>query len=180
MLTIVILLILLAGFIVGLRRGLILQIVHMFGFVVAFIIAAMMYNDLAPKLKLWVPFPSSGESTSFRMLFETIGLEEAFYHALAFFIIFVAVRILLQLVGSMLDFLSQFPLLKQFNHVSGGAVGLVEAYLGLFIVLYIAAMLPVELVQNQLQQSALATFIVTDTPILTNLIKGMWFQTFSA
>ena len=60
MLDLAILAILLIGFLVGLRRGFILQLIHLTGFFVAFAAAYVYYDELAPKLTLWIPFPSLG------------------------------------------------------------------------------------------------------------------------
>ena len=58
MLDLIILIILGFGFLIGLKRGFILQIIHLTGFIIAFIIAYLYYDQLAPKLTLWVPFPN--------------------------------------------------------------------------------------------------------------------------
>ncbi len=74
MLDLVIIAFLLIGLLVGLRRGFILQIIHLTGFIVAFIVAYVYYDELAPKLHLWIPFPTMGDSSTFQMLFNTVGL----------------------------------------------------------------------------------------------------------
>ena len=96
MLDIILLVILLMGIAIGLRRGFILQLIHITGFIVAFIVAYLYYDELAPKLELWVPFPVIGESSSFDMLFETIGLDNAYYNAIAFIILFFGAKIIWQ------------------------------------------------------------------------------------
>ena len=62
MIDLAILLILAIGFIIGLRRGFILQIIHLTGFIAAFIVSYLYFDDLAPKLELWVPYPTLGLS----------------------------------------------------------------------------------------------------------------------
>jgi uncharacterized membrane protein required for colicin V production len=180
MLDIAIVGIFLIGFIVGLRRGFILQVIHLTGFFVAFIAAYMNYRELAPKLKLWIPFPMMGDQSSFTMLFDQIGLDVAYYNAIAFAIIFFAVKVLWQLIGSMLDFIAHFPILKTLNRWGGGVLGLAEVYLIMFILIYIAAMLPVEMIQVQIQDSFLAKSMVKNTPIFSEKIKDMWFEYISS
>ena len=53
MLDLIIIFLFIMGLIVGIRRGFIMQIVHLSGFIAAFVVAYMFYADLAPKLKLW-------------------------------------------------------------------------------------------------------------------------------
>ncbi len=174
MLDIILIIILLFGIAVGLRRGFILQLIHMTGFLVAFIAAANYYDTIAPKLELWIPFPSSGEG-SVSTLFGTAGLDKAYYNAIAFIIIFAGVKILFHLIGSMLDFIAQFPIIKQLNRWGGGLLGFLENYLIIFILLYIAALVPVASIQKHLEGSVLADLIVNHTPFLSSFVKGLWF-----
>ncbi|RFU65941.1 CvpA family protein [Peribacillus glennii] len=176
MLDLAILAILLIGFLIGLRRGFILQLIHLTGFVVAFIAAYVYYNDLAPKLKLWIPFPSLGDSGAVKSFFDGTGLDMAYYNAIAFAIIFFAAKIVWQMIGSMLDFIAHLPILKSLNRWGGGILGFLEVYLIIFIVLYIAALLPVESVQEPMNDSFLAEGMVKNTPFLSGKVKELWFQ----
>ena len=65
----------------------------------------------------------------------------------------------------MLDFIAQIPVLKQLNVWAGGILGFLEVYLIIFIVLFIAALLPMESIQTALTQSILAELIVQHTPV---------------
>lgn len=170
---------LLIGFLVGLRRGLILQLIHLTGFFVAFAVAYMYYGELAPKLKLWVPYPSMGDTSSMQMVFNTIGLETAYYNAISFAIIFFSVKIIWQMLGSMLDFIANLPILKTLNRWAGGIFGFLEIYLIMFILLYIAALLPVDKLQILIQDSFLAEMIIKNTPILSAEVSKLWFGSIS-
>lgn len=175
MLDLVILAVLIIGLLVGLRRGFILQTIHLTGFILAFIVAYVYYDKLAPNLHLWIPFPSIGDTNSLNMLFDTVGLDTAYYNAIAFAIIFFATKIVWQMIGSMLDFLAHFPILKQLNQWGGGILGFMEVYLVMFIILYIAALLPTDAVQGLFNNSFLAETIVKDTPYLSQQVKELWF-----
>ena len=72
---------------------------------------------------------------------ENVNLEDAYYRAIAFVVIFFAVKIILQIIGSMLDFIAQIPVLKQLNVWAGGLLGFLEVYLIIFIVLFIGALI---------------------------------------
>ncbi|MEH7106574.1 MULTISPECIES: CvpA family protein [Bacillaceae] len=173
MLDIAIILILIIGFFVGLKRGFILQLVHLTGFIIAYIVAFAYYQELAPKLTLWIPYPNLGEGTVLKVITDSSNVETAFYRAIAFVIIFFAVKILLQIIGSMLDFIAHLPILKQLNIWAGGLLGFMEVYLVIFILLYIAALIPMDVLQNPLNHSALAKSIVNHTPILSQQFKSM-------
>ncbi|MBO0996287.1 CvpA family protein [Bacillus sp. SD075] len=176
MLDLAILAILLIGLLIGLKRGFILQMVHMTGFIVAFIVAYVFYGDLAPNLKLWIPFPTMGDSSTLKMFFDTVGLDTAYYNAIAFAIIFFAAKILWQMIGSMLNFITHLPILKQLNRWGGAVLGFLEVYLIMFIILYIAAMLPMDSIQKPLTGSFLAESIVKHTPFLSEQVKELWFH----
>lgn len=176
MLDLAILAILLIGLLIGLKRGFILQLVHMTGFIVAFIVAYIFYGDLAPNLKMWIPFPSIGDSSTLNMFFESVGLETAYYNAIAFAIVFFATKILWQMLGSMLNFITYLPILKQLNRWGGAILGFAEVYLIMFIILYIAALLPMDSIQGPLTGSFLAESIVKHTPFLSEQVKDLWFN----
>ena len=159
MLDLAVLIILCFGFLMGLRRGFILQLIHLTGFIIASIIAYLYYEQLAPKLTLWVPYPNISTNLTLPSVFDNVNLEDAYYRAIAFVVIFFAVKILLQIIGSMLDFVAQIPVLKQLNIWAGGMLGFIEVYLIMFILLFIAALLPIESIQGSLTNSILAEFI---------------------
>ncbi|MEH6995270.1 CvpA family protein [Neobacillus drentensis] len=176
MLDLAIIILLVFGFFIGLKRGFILQLVHLTGFIIAYIVANLYYDDLAPRLTLWVPYPNLGTTSPLKLLSEDGNLEDAFYRAIAFVIIFFAVKILLQIIGSMLDFIAHLPILKQLNVWAGGILGFAEVYLIFFILLYIAALVPMEVLQKPLDDSIIANLIVNHTPILSQQIKSMWIE----
>jgi uncharacterized membrane protein required for colicin V production len=176
MIDLILLFILLTGFMIGLKRGFILQFIHMTGFIVAFIVAYMNYENLAPRLRLWVPYPSFGDQETMKMIIEGANLDEAYYRAVAFAILFFATKILMQVIGSMLDFVAQLPLLRSMNRWAGGALGFIEIYLIVFIVLYIGALIPIESLQTRLQDSFMASIIVKHTPFLSDMLENMWIK----
>lgn len=174
MLDLVILIILIFGFLVGLKRGFILQIIHLVGSIIAFIIAYLKYDDLASKLTLWIPYPSFSSGSELNFIFENGDFETAYYRAIAFVAIFLGVKIILQIIGSMLDFVANLPILKTLNSWAGALLGFLEVYLLIFIFLYIAALLPIDFIQGFINKSVLAALIIEHTPIISSLIKDIW------
>ncbi|MYL34181.1 hypothetical protein GLW08_07960 [Pontibacillus yanchengensis] len=163
------------GFLIGMRRGFILQLLHMTGFIVAFVIAVIYYDDLAPKLKLWVPFPDLPEGQQWAVFLDSVP-EGAFYNAIAFFIIFFVVKVIMQIIASMLDFITDLPLLNMVNNLFGGVLGFIEIYFIIFIFLYLGALLPISFIQNAVDGSVLAKMIIEHTPLLSDQIKTLWFE----
>ena len=58
--------------------------------------------------------------------------------------------------------------------MAGGILGVVEVYFIIFIILFIAALLPVESIQTTLTNSILADFIIQNTPYLSDQIQDLW------
>lgn len=177
MLTFIILIVLIGGFFIGLRRGLILGIVHLTGFIVSFIVAYMYYDDIAQRLRLWIPYPAENSDSNLTFLMNALSLEDAYYNVIAFAILFFGTKILLHIVGSMLDFLADLPILRTANKWLGGALGFIEVYLLTFVLLYFAALIPVDFIQQHISESMLAQGIVQHTPIFSEQVKEWWFNT---
>jgi uncharacterized membrane protein required for colicin V production len=176
MLDLILLVTLVAGFFIGLRRGLILQVVHLTGFIISFIVAYFNYEKLAAKLDLVVPYPQFSTSGQISMLLESFSLEKVYYNGIAFAGLFFGTKIALHILASMLDFLADLPLLNQINRSLGGVLGFIEIYLIVFFILYVGALLPIEAVQDHLTGSAIAGFIVEHTPIFSEQVKELWVE----
>ncbi|MFP3812736.1 CvpA family protein [Bacillus sp. MM09(2025)] len=172
MIDIIILFLLLMGTLVGLKRGFILQFIKLISFVVSILVASMFYQSLAPQLT-WIPAPnfSGGQA---QLAFFSGNLETAYYNTIAFIILFILTKILLAIIGGLLTTIASIPVIKQVNKLLGGVLGFLETYLFVFILLFVAALLPVDALQTMLSKSILADAIVSNTPYLSGLIKDLW------
>ncbi len=176
MLSMIIVIILIIGFIVGLNRGFIMEILHLFGSIIAFILAALYYDDLASRITLWIPYPDFGDNPALQIFFDVINAEAAYYKGIAFVLIFIITKILLQILANMLDFLARIPVIRQLNVWAGGILGFIEVYLIIFILLYIGALLPIDSIQTAIEGSILAKGIIEKTPIVSGQIKELWLK----
>lgn len=175
MLDLLIVFLLLGGLITGFRRGLIVQVIHMTGFIISLIVAFMYYKPLANKFVLWVPYPGVTAGSKLHFPVEQLDLDETFYRLLAFILIFFTVKILLQLVASMLDFLKYLPVLGFAARLLGAALGFIEFYFILFFILYFLAMIPIGFIQNAFDHSLLAKTMFEHTPIISETVKKWWY-----
>ncbi|MBE1554465.1 CvpA family protein [Sporosarcina limicola] len=175
MLDLLILFLLLGGLITGFRRGLIVQIIHMTGFIVALVVAYTYYKQLAEKFVLWIPYPGVTAGSKLSMTIEQLDLDETFYRLLAFVLIFLVVKFGLQLIASMFDFLKYLPVLGFIARFGGAMLGFVEFYILMFLILYLIAMLPIDFVQNMISNSLLANTMFEHTPILSESVKKWWY-----
>lgn len=175
MVDIILFFLLIFGFFMGLKRGLILQAFHLIGFIIAFIVAVIYYDTIAAKLPFWIPYPDLSGNSGLAAFLDSPYVENAFYSAIAFAIIFFAVKIVLQIIASMLDFVASLPILNTLNKVAGAILGFLEVYLIMFIVLFILALTPIPTIQAWIDHSWIAQFIIGHTPILSEKLKTLWF-----
>ncbi|WP_203246730.1 CvpA family protein [Sporosarcina beigongshangi] len=175
MLDLLILILLFGGLVTGFRRGLIVQIIHMTGFIIALVVAFTYYKQLAEKFVLWIPYPGVTAGSKLSMTVEQLDLDSTFYRLLAFVLIFLVVKFALQLIASMFDFLKYLPVLGFIARFTGALFGFIEFYILIFLVLYLLAMVPVDFLQALLSKSMLAKTMFEHTPVLSETVKNWWF-----
>lgn len=176
MLSLLLFILLISSFFIGFRRGFILQVIHLTGFVVAFIVAFLYSKELATHFRLWIPYPNFQTDHPATMLIEAFHFEHVYYTGIAFAILFFATKIIWQIIGSMFDFLAHLPILNIINGWLGGILCFIETLLIMVVALHVAALLPLEIVQETLKDSTLAKLILDYTPIVSNQIKELWTE----
>src|SRR5699024_2535353 len=119
MISILLILILVFGFFMGLKRGFILQLMHLLSFIIAFTVAVLYYKKLAPNLVSWIPYPDITSEQSWAIFLDIMPMENVFYNNIAFALILFGTHIILQIIASMLDFVARLPVLKQLFNLLG-------------------------------------------------------------
>ncbi|AYC29802.1 CvpA family protein [Paenisporosarcina cavernae] len=175
MIDLLILILLLAGLFVGAKRGLIVQLIHMTGFVIALIVAYMYYKELAAKFVLWIPYPAVDSDSRLTLAIDQLDLDQTFYQLIAFALLFFVVKFALQLIASMFDFLKYLPVLGAISKLAGAILGFIEFYIIIFLLLYVLALLPLEVIQSRMDASLLSKFMLEHTPFLSEKVKEWWY-----
>jgi uncharacterized membrane protein required for colicin V production len=178
MVNLILIVLLILGAFIGLKRGFIMQVLHLTSFIIAFIIAVLFYDNIAPKLTMWIPYPEFTED-GFGALFGALPLEDAYYNGIAFVFLFFVAKITLQILANMLDFVAELPILHSVNGLLGAILGFIETYFILFIILYFMALLPIDMFQGYINDSSIAQFMIEHTPLLSSQIKDLWFDQIS-
>lgn len=168
-LTLIIILVLAGGFLIGLRRGLVYEFIHLTGFLVSLAAAYLYFTDVAPHLR-WIPYPDLADSNL--GLFSNIT-EAIYYQIIAFLILFFGINILWQILGSMLDSLAELPLLRVVNRWLGGVFGFIKVYLIVFLLLNLALFVQIDPVQEAVSNSSLAQGMVEHTPFFSEKIEEL-------
>lgn len=170
---------LLIGVFSGYRRGLLLQLILTIGFVVSYYFAGKYFLELSDYLQLMIPYPTASLNNSFVFYSDTLGLQldEAFYNGISFLVILFVGWLLTRVVGGLAQGVRYLPLVKQVNSIGGAALGGIVMYVGIFLMLFILTMLPIDFIQNQFANSSLAKLIIEDTPALSEQIYTWWVTT---
>ncbi|OZI11769.1 hypothetical protein CEW92_09945 [Bacillaceae bacterium SAS-127] len=168
MIDIILFIFLLAGIAIGLKRGFILQVFHMAGSIIAVIVAITMRKQVAPMLQ-WIPMPPIEDTPIFQYV--TGDFEAFYYGTIAFILLFFLVKVALSIVASFVNMLAKIPLIKEINKIGGGLLGFAEVYLVLFVLLYVGALFAGNDIQQMVAQSTIATYILHDTPYLSEALR---------
>lgn len=176
MLTLGIVILLGIAFYSGARRGLTMQLFYSAGYFVSFLVAQSNYKKLAPKLELLIPYPSVTESSKMALYNQKLALEldQAFYAAAAFLLILFIGWVLTRFFAIFLRKLTFIPIFKQFDWFFGGVLGLVVVYIGISLILTALSYIPMDMVQNQFENSALVRGMVENTPVFSKELKDLW------
>lgn len=175
MIDLIIIIILIAGIFTGVGRGVLYQIVNLIGLIVSIVIAALGYKALADKFVLLVPYPTISDATSMKFGIAGADLVQTFYNILAFVLIFFIIKFMFKLIASLFNFVQYIPVLGAFNRFLGGILGFVQVYIMLFFVLYIVALIPVDRVQQFVDNSILTNLILKYTPLISTMFQHLWF-----
>jgi len=172
-LDIIIIVILLGSILRGYQMGFIRQIVHLFGYFVAFFISYQFSSELVPWIKSVVPSPTFQQS-SMRIFSETFQLQTMFYHAIAFFLLFMITKMLLNIGGGILHHVASLPGLAIVNQTLGAMIGFVQTFLILIILLNIVSVMPSPELTRWMAGSLFAHYFYDWTPMITKELYKIW------
>ncbi|MDN6327074.1 MAG: CvpA family protein [Alkalibacterium sp.] len=173
-------LILLLSLYSGARRGLILQLVLTIGYAVSFWVALKYYQALSNYAEMFIPYPTPSSSSDnpfviygMDLLFE---LDSPFYNGVSFVVLLFAGWLITRIVGGLFQALADLPILRTLNAAGGAVLSFIVHYIGIFLLLFVLSMMPMSIVQDQFEASALSRKIVTDTPKLSQHVYDWWID----
>lgn len=180
LLTGIIIFLLLLSLYSGARRGLILQLVLTIGYAFSFWIALNYYQLLSDYAEMFIPYPTPSSTSDnpfvlygMDFLFE---LDSPFYNGLSFVVLLFAGWLLTRIIGGLFQALADLPVVRTLNAVGGAVLSFIVHYIGIFLVLFVLSMIPMAIIQDQFESSALAREIVTDTPELSQQVYDWWIE----
>ena len=166
---VIILLILLCG-VLGSKRGILKELVIIVGTIVVFALSFFLKDFVAGFFCEYLPF------FNFRIpLGNLVSLNIIFYQLIAFLILVIIFRLILQILidvtGIFSKIINATIILALPNKLLGFAVGLLEGYILMFILLNVIA---IPMSGSELfMSSGVRQFIVNDTPVLKDSLGGL-------
>ncbi|MDF2945489.1 MAG: hypothetical protein K0S51_168 [Bacillales bacterium] len=168
----IITILLLAGIVVGYKKGLLQQLISLSGFIIAYIIAVVFYNELAPYLKGVIPFIQEDKNIIFTVLPMDL-IEGYYYKAISFAILLFGTKISLRLVSNILDLLTRLPAIRQINGSGGAILGFIESYLIVMILVSLIGFIPFSSTKPVIEGSKIANVMIKTNPLLTNQVTDL-------
>lgn len=169
MTTFIILFILFIGVYAGARRGLIVQTIHTVGYCLTLLMANFFHKQLAVTFEMLIPYPSDSTASQFKLynLVTTLDFDKFFYNILAYICLILIGWLITRIIAGSLNHLAKLPIISHFNFIGGALLGLICNWIGLFFILTLLSVLPINSIQNIFEPNTLATFIVKQTPIFS-------------
>lgn len=162
------------GTLLGYIRGFVRSAVNLVSFFAAYYLAFKFYDDLAPKLKSWFPLTKFESYSHYSFLAEALKVDQVFYNAVAFGVIFFLTKFGLTWVGGFLDLFARLPIVATFNSFGGLLLGFLEVLLITIIAVNVAAVLPWKEANDQLSQSVIANYLIENVPIVADKLHEIW------
>ena len=173
-----VLVLLLAAFYGGARRGTSLQLVSVLGYLFSFLVAVANYQALAKKIELYVPYMSvtADSKLVFYNLDLALDLDKAYYAAVAFIMILFAGWLVTKLICIFANGLrfKRLRFLKGYDWVVAGILNTILVYLNIYFFFMILSMIPLATIQNLFDKSSTAHFIVESSPIISDYFYRLW------
>lgn len=165
----IIIICLILGIMSGLRRGLIKELVLLIGVVLCIIISFYLRTPISTFMYKNLPFfsfggPYSGVSILNILLYEIIAF------LIVFSIVYLILRLLLKITGIIEKILKATVILGFFSKIGGGIVGFIEAYVLVFIFLFIMTQPFLNI--RGINDSKMVNKILDSTPIMSDAIKN--------
>jgi uncharacterized membrane protein required for colicin V production len=161
------------SFILGYRRGFVLQLVSILGLFVAWITAYLFYDDISPWVGRVVPVESFVSQSGYGELLKGLRVEQYIVSALSFALLLFGVKLGLNAAGHLLNLLAKVPGLNMLNRWSGGALSILEAVVVSAVAIQVMAVLPYESVQSLLTDSRAAEWSMEWVPVIFGKIKEL-------
>lgn len=173
-LDVVVAVIIVGAILLGYYRGFVAQLVSIAGFFIAYLVAYLLYDELAAVLSRILPVHSFKAVEQYAFIIEGLNIDTYLYNAISFALLFFVTKIGLTVIGRVLHLVTKVPGIRAINKWSGALLALVEAVLIVVIGVHVMGALPSESVQSVLEQSKIAAYIMEHMPEAALKLQQLW------
>ena len=176
MISLLLLLVLAWGFYIGYRRGLLLQVYYLISAMASAFMAGQFYKGLGEQFHLLLPYanPQEGQGTFFFPSNQLFQLDKVFYAGIGFLLAFTVFYCISRLLGLFVNLVPTKILDGKYYRIGAGVLSVGVTLFVLQMMLTILATVPLQIVQNSLENSFVARHIIQSIPFTTNFIKQLW------
>jgi uncharacterized membrane protein required for colicin V production len=158
-LDIIIIVVLILSIIVGYMRGFVRKLVSIVGWFAAYLVAYLLFDNLAPLLQSMFPMSSNEKLANYSGIVAGLKLDMYIYNSLAFALLFFGTRIVITVVGYFLQGVASIPGISLINRWFGALLGLVEAAVIIIIGVMVLEALPSERIILLLEESLIVNWL---------------------
>lgn len=178
MLTLLIIIILLLGLYTGYRRGLVLQMIRLVGYIITFVLATKYFQPLSEIVEMLIPFPSVQPDTELAIYDEAVSflIDDAFYRVITFILIGIIGWVITNFLSMLFTRVMYYDLLNHVNAIGGGIVNLFITYVIIFFFLFVMSLIPIEFIQQQFVDNPIAYNIIANTPFFSDFAAETWLE----
>ncbi|MFS9148978.1 CvpA family protein [Streptococcus infantis] len=176
MISVLLLLVLAWSFYIGYRRGLVLQIYYFVATVISALLAGNFYQSLGKQFDLLIPYasPQEGQGTFFFPSNQLFQLDKVFYAGIGYLLAFAAFYCIGRLIGLFFNLVPTKKFGGKYFRIGAGVLSVGVTLFVLQMILTILATVPLQIVQNSLENSFVAKHMIQSIPVTTDLIKQLW------
>ncbi|MGW9855728.1 putative membrane protein required for colicin V production [Staphylococcus hominis] len=168
----VLILMILIYMVIGFRRGLWLNSLHLSSTLVSLFIAYRYYRDITKQMIVFVPFPKTVAFDT-HFAFQYHDVQQRFDTIVAFLCIAFLSKLLLYLIIVTFDNIVSYHNIHFASRVFGSLLGIIASMIVLQLVLYLVSLYPNEWIQENLKDGYLSHIILFKMPFLSSYILNL-------
>ena len=140
------------------------------------LLAGNFYQSLGKQFDLLIPYanPQEGQGTFFFPSDQLFQLDKVFYAGIGYLLAFAAFYCIGRLIGLFFNLVPTKKFGGKYFRIGAGVLSVGVTLFVLQMILTILATVPLQIVQNSLENSFVAKHIIQSVPITTHMIKQLW------
>lgn len=158
--------------VIGFRRGLWLNTLHLSSTLVSLFIAHQFYKDISKQMIVFVPFPKTVAFDT-HFAFQYHDVQQRFDTIVAFLCIAFISKLLLYLIIVTFDNIVSYHNIHFVSRIFGSLLGIIASMIVLQLVLYLLSLYPNEWLQESLKHGYLSYIILFKMPFLSSYILNL-------